>query len=100
MKLGKKAYAGLGVVEEYRESGKTRAEFCRSRGLALSTLDYYVRRDRVQPRQRILPVRVADEVQPGRNGFTVVLRNGRRIELAGDFDEAGLARLIPMLERS
>ena len=98
MKLGQPAYVGIGVAAEYRVSGKTRAEFCRERGMAVTTLDYYLRGDGAKGRQRLVPVRVEEEERG--SGFTLALGNGRRIELAVDFDEIGLSRLVAVLERS
>ena len=100
MKLGQTAYIGIGVAAEYRGSGKTRAEFCREHGIAVTTLDYYLRRDGAKGRQRLVPVRVVEEEKERGSGFTLALGNGRRIELAADFDEIGLSRLVAVLERS
>ena len=100
MKLGQTAYVGIGVAGEYRGSGKTRAEFCRERGIAVTTLDYYLRRDGAKGRQRLVPVRVEEEETERGSGFTLALGNGRRIALAADFDEVGLSRLVAVLERS
>ena len=89
---------GIGVAAKYRGSGKTRAEFCRERGIAVTTLDYYLRRDGAKGRQRL--VRVVEEEKEWGSGFTLALGNRRRIELAVDFDEIGLSRLVAVLERS
>lgn len=100
MKLGQTAYVGIGVAAEYRVSGKTRAEFCRERGMAVTRLDYYLRGDGAKGRQKLVPVRVEEEEKERGSGFTLALVNGRRIELAVDFDEIGLSRLVAVLERS
>ena len=68
--------------------------------MAVTTLDYYLRRDGVKRRQRLVPVRVVEEEKERGSGFTLALWNGRRIELAADFDEIGLSRLVAVLERS
>jgi hypothetical protein len=113
MKIGKTAYSGLGVAEAYRTSGKRRADFCRERGLTLSTLDYYLRRDRPAvgndagqqhagkvelAQQRLVPVRLVGLAAAKPSGLVVELGNGRRIEVRADFDEASLLRLIALLE--
>ena len=100
MKLGQTAYVGIGVAAEYRGSGKTRAEFSRERGIAVTTLDYYLRRDGAKGRQKLVPVRVVEEEKERGSGFTLALGNGRRVEMRADFDEDGLARLVALLERS
>ena len=98
MKLGQTAHVGIGVAAEYQGSGKTRAEFCRERGIAVTAIDYYLRRDGAKGRQRLVPVRVEKEERG--SGFTLALGNGWRIELAVDFDKIGLLRLVAVLERS
>ena len=65
MKQGQTANVGIGVAAEYRGSGKTRAEFCRERGIAVTMLDYYLRRDGAKGRQRLEPVRVEEEKERG-----------------------------------
>ena len=54
MKIGLKAKVGIGVASAYEASGQTRAVFCREQGPALTTLDYYVRREAYQSRQKLV----------------------------------------------
>jgi hypothetical protein len=103
MKIRKTAYVGLGVVGEYRASGQTRAEFCRNRGMPVTTLDYYLRRDGDNGRQKLVPVKVVEEVKPRQepgSGFTLVTPGNMRIEIGVGFDEEALGRLLAVLERS
>jgi hypothetical protein len=91
------------VLEEYESSGLTRREFCRRRGIALTTFDYWRREHARQPRKqeqrpRMVAVEVAD-AEAGAN-FTLSLANGRRIECSWRFAEAELARLIRIAERA
>ena len=79
MNLGQTVQVGIGVAAKYRGSGKTRAEFCRERGITVTTLDYYLRRDGAKGRQRLVPVRVEEEEKEWGSGFTLALGNGRRI---------------------
>ncbi len=83
------------LVEQYRTSGKTRTEYCREEGLALSTLGRYMRRQ--QKSQHLLRVKVEKPVEPVR-GFVLVLSNGRRIESSWSFGDAELVRLIRVAE--
>lgn len=102
MRIGRRAQAGIGVAGEYWRSGKTRAEFCREGRIPLTTLDYYLRRDKANREAKLLPVRVVsdDKPQPPLRGeLTVILNSGRRVEVTPDFDEAALERLIAVLER-
>ena len=63
-------------------------------GIAVTTLDFYLRRDGAKGRQRLLPMRVVEEEKERGSGFTLALGNGRRIELAADFGEVGHADLV------
>jgi hypothetical protein len=82
------------VLEEYAKSGQRRREFCEQRGIALTTLDYWRRELGGKP--KLVKVEVAAP-EPGRH-FTLSLANGRRIESGWQFDEAGLAGLIRIVE--
>lgn len=102
MKVGRESKVGIGVAAAYRASGQTRAEFCRKQGMPVTTLDYYLRRDAYQSRQKLVPVRVVQEaatMKPG-SAFTLVLTNGLRLEMAVDFDGPALARLIAVIATS
>ena len=82
------------VLEEYEKSGLTRREFCRRRGIATTTLDYWRGEHGAKP--RMVKVEVApSEAAPH---FTLSLANGRRIESSWRFAEAELARLIRIVE--
>ena len=88
MKIGLKAKVGIGAAAAYQASGQTRAEFCREQGLALTTLDYYVRREAYPSQQNLVSVRMIQEDSPPKlgSGFTLVFSNGLRLEMASDFD--------------
>ena len=82
------------VVEEYRSSGLTRAEYCRRSGVALSTLSNYCRRHKTAGL-----VRVNVEDTPAHQPrFALVLAGGRRVEIGSQFGEAELMRLIRAVE--
>ncbi len=83
------------LVAGYEEGGLTRREYCARRGIALTTLDYYRRRRKTGAGL------VEVEVERGAAAsITVVLSNGRRIEVSGRFAEAELARLLRTVERA
>ena len=94
--MGKQRSAkdALGILREFADSGLTRREFCRRRGIALTTLDYWRRRHSHQARL------VEVEVVPEESGaqFTLVLVNGRRIESSWRFADVELVRLIRLAE--
>ena len=86
------------MLEGYRQSGMKRVEYCRSQGIAVSTLDYYLHRQSVQARPRLAQVTVTPAVTEPTGNFALVLRNGRRIESDWNFREPDLARLISVAE--
>jgi transposase-like protein len=93
------------VVAEYESSGLSRIEFCRERGVALSTLGRYRSRQERQASAGsnvLLAVEVSSRV-PAPIGATgsalaVVLRSGRRIEVGRGFDTGALEQLVRVLE--
>jgi len=85
------------LLDGYRQRSGTRAEYCREQGITDSTLDYYIRRyDRQSA--RFAKIRIAPSVSESPTPFTLVLRNGRRIESIWNFRDADLARLIRIAE--
>ena len=93
-------------MEEFEASGLTRTAFCQERGLSLSTLARYRRR---QPQQasgeaggakRWLAVEVAGPTVGGdASGLTILLAGGRRIEIRRGFDAGTLRQLVLALEQ-
>src|ERR1017187_7095506 len=97
----------------YRTSGMGRSEFCRSHGMALSTLNRHLKKQ--QERQvpagskcveqsRLVAVELAAGVATVSAGecpgaLTVLLSNRRRVEVGRGFDAATLAQLVTVLER-
>ena len=93
------------VVAEYESSGLSRIEFCRERGVALSTLGRYrSRRGRQEPAASnvLLAVEVSGRrtTSDGATGsaLAVVLRGGRRIEVGRGFDPGALEQVVRVLE--
>src|SRR5580704_15634390 len=85
------------LLNDYQQSGMTRVEYCRHRGISTHMLDYYRR----QAARKAAP-RLARVTLTPRNAspcaFSLVLENGRRIESGWDFSDADLARLIRVAE--
>ena len=91
----------------YGTSGMGRNEFCRSHGMALSTLNRHLKKQ--QERQvpagskgveqsRLVAVELVSAGEcPG--ALTVLLSNRRRVEVGRGFDAATLAQLVTLLER-
>jgi hypothetical protein len=92
------------LVAEYESSGLSRMEFCRERGLALSTLGRYRRRERQAPSgsSALLAVEVSGRAlaSVGATGSALVvqLRGGRRVEVGRGFDPGALEQLVRVLE--
>lgn len=95
------------LVAEFEASGLRRREFCQRRGLKISTLDGYRKRQRQaqaeaagEPRWVEVAVRNAPPpADPAASGLAVALAGGRRIEVARAFDAATLEQLLTVLER-
>ena len=93
------------LVTEYESSGLSRSEFCRERGLSLSTLSRYrERRARQTPtgRNGLVAVEVSGRapasIAATGSALAVVLSGGRRIEVGRGFDASALAQLVRVLE--
>jgi len=97
-------------VAEYVDSGMGWSEFCRRRGLSLSTLDRHLRRRRWKRKRKssladgqLVAVELVVRKPPTEHepscGLSVVLAGGRRIEVRRDFDTHALERLVSVLER-
>jgi hypothetical protein len=84
------------LLDEYRQSGEGRTEYCRRRGIPVTTLDYYLRRQSLKTRPRLARVKLTPSGAAG--SFTLLLPNGRRIESGWNFGDADLARLIRVAE--
>ena len=82
------------LLEEFRESGETRTDFCRRLGIPVTTLDYYRYREVRQARPRLARVKLTAPSSDPTASFALVLRNGRRIETNWNFRDTDLARLI------
>jgi len=96
------------LVAEYEASGLGRTVFCQQRGLSLSTLARYRRRQEqtvgeAAQGKRWLKVEVSGStaVAGGESAsLAVVLRGGRRIEVGRGFDADTLKRLLAVVERN
>jgi transposase-like protein len=92
------------VVAEYESSGLSRIDFCRERGVALSTLGRYRSRQGRQAasgNNALLAVEVTGRVPApiaAGSALAVVLRSGRRIEVGRGFDTGALEQLVRVLE--
>jgi hypothetical protein len=96
------------LVAEYEGSGLGRTAFCQQRGLSLSTLVRYRKRQKQTSGEgtegrRWLTVEVTGRATvaggEGTSGLSVVLAGGRRIEVGCGFDADTLKRLLAVVER-
>jgi hypothetical protein len=97
----------------YSNSGMGRSEFCRSHGMALSTLNRHLKQQQNRQSQsgsngvgqsRLVAVELAAGVAAGSavecpGALTVLLSNRRRVEVGRGFDAATLSQLVTVLER-
>ena len=101
------------LVALYGSSGMGRIDFCRSQGLALSTLGRHLRKQRSErsesrstrvERRGLVAVEVAAPaastaaVEVSAAPLVVSIK-GRRVEVGRGFDAATLAELVTVLER-
>ncbi len=73
---------GTELVEAFLAEDSTRREFSDQAGIAVSTLDYYLRREneRLRKAQHLLPVLVTVKPEESRVlEIAVVVGNGRRV---------------------
>lgn len=95
------------IVAEFATSGTQQSDFCRTRGISRSTLDRFLRKQRMQDQGNgTSPQLLAVELKtaPGSlsassGGFVVALKSGRKIEVHRGFDGPTLERLVSILER-
>ena len=95
------------LVTEYEASGLSRTEFCRQKGLSLSTLARYRRRreqvaGEAAEGKRWLAVEVSGATARAggaiASGLAIVVLRGRRIEIGRGFDADTLKRLLAVME--
>lgn len=85
------------TAKQFEASGLTRREFASREGLSVSTLDY--RRARARGVNRMVAVELVPAAfAGGGGGLTLVLVNGRRIEVGGAFERETLERLLAVAE--
>lgn len=93
-------------MAEFEASGLNRTAFCQQRGLSLSTLARYRRRQAQEASgeaggaKRWLAVEVAGPPVDGdASGLAILLAGGRRIEIRRGFDRGTLRQLVLALEQ-
>jgi hypothetical protein len=97
-KRGRSAEEIATIMTGYEQSGLTRREYCQQRGIPLTTFDYYRHRRKKKVRKPgLVAVKIVTSELP-LLPMTVVLHNGRRIEVGGGFAETELARLLRLVE--
>jgi hypothetical protein len=98
------------LVSEFASSGMRQNEFCRSRGLSLSTLARHLKKRRWKKKRKstradckLLGVELATGKPAAASeascGLAVVLSGGRKIEVAHNFDVQTFERLVNVLEQ-
>jgi catalase (peroxidase I) len=95
------------LVLEFEASGLRPNDFCRNRGMALSTLRRHLKKrgsgeGGAKTGSRLVAVELAkwerNTNSRAASALEVVLSGGRRIEVRREFDSATLARVVKVLE--
>jgi hypothetical protein len=94
------------IIDEFRQSGLTQAEFCRRRDLSLQTFRKYLYGSRpvakTTPIVEFLPVAtpIPTPQDPRRepDSLVLILAGGRRVAVAPGFDSQTLKRLVEAIE--
>lgn len=83
------------LFNEWKQSGLTRAAFCRKHKLAVSTFDYWRRRIRERSRSKSELVKVSVN-QPSKHNTKLILElpGGIRLDIPSDYCSDHLKRLI------
>jgi len=87
------------VVARWRESGRSRAAFCREVGIASVTLTRWIRQLDASRAAKAAPVlvEVGTHERPDRDVFEVALPKGTRVRVPAGFAEADLVRLLDVV---
>jgi len=102
------------LISRYEASGQTQVEFCQEWGLALSSFQTYLRRERraggasekragFKPRTpRLVEVEIegAERLQNEPGKLEVILPNGYRIAVGERFGEGCLLRLLEVIGKA
>jgi hypothetical protein len=95
------------ILTEFLSSGMNLDEFCRSRGVCRSTLYRYLgnqhRQEKPVETTQLVPVELVDACGSTFDrsaGLSVVVRNGRKIEVGQGFDAGTLERLLSVVEKA
>ncbi len=81
----------------YRSRGMSRKAYSQEMGIAVTTLDYYLRRENGRDRKQAGVLAVELEPSVAQSPLTLILREGLRLEVPAGFDEATLRRLLSVL---
>src|ERR1700747_349148 len=93
------------LIASYRQSGQRQREFCQQRGIGLSTLQNYLRRERTKGQQkhrRLLEVEVVAKRSTAAREtpeLELIAPNGYRIAVGAEFKAEALLRLLEVVER-
>jgi transposase-like protein len=89
------------LVEEFRESGLSRAEFAEKSGVHQNTVSLWLRRGQEDDEPHgLVPVRLRDAAPPRDSGVEVALRDGLTIRLRRGFDREVLIEALAALDGS
>lgn len=85
------------ILSDLKSSGMSQRAFAESRGISLSTLSYWKRRERGMTSQSLIPVRIAPS-SPIDQGFELRLTGGKSLKVPMDFNPESLRLLLEVIE--
>ena len=86
------------ILDRYEASGLTQRAFAKRNRLSVSTLQWWLRRNRTEQSSKpttFVPVTIADTATASR--LELELSDGRRVWIPADFDGESLASLLPVI---
>lgn len=83
------------LLEQYRQSGKSKTGFCRERGLSFCTLHDWLGGKKKKSARKRLPGFVPVNIKHGADVFAeVVLSNGSTVKIYNQVDAGFLSKLL------
>ena len=88
------------LVAEWRAGKLSQKAFAKRKGIAATTLSWWICRLGRETRERaaLVPVEVVADIPVGTADFRVELAGGRTLFVPASFDEAALRRLLAVVE--
>ena len=91
------------LLQSYDSSGLTQARFAEKHGIRKTTLQYWLRRRRIEsrranPHPAVSPVTLRQPIQDPQDRIEVSLTNGRTVRFPVDINMASIAAIVASLD--